>query len=33
MVDNLVLFQVQDVEYELGCKNGCQGSSGAPTGG
>lgn len=33
MDDNLVLVQVQDVEYELGCKNGCQGSSGSPTGG
>ena len=24
----LVLVKVQDVEYDMGCRNGCQGSSG-----
>ena len=29
----LVHVKVQDVEYDMGCRNGCQGSSGSPTGG
>lgn len=29
----LVLVEVQDVEYDMACRNGCQGSSGSPTGG
>ena len=33
MNQEFILVDVQDVEYEMGCNNGCQGSAGSPTGG
>lgn len=31
--EETVLIEVEDVEYDFACRNGCQGSSGSPTGG